>query len=757
MIARHLRRLACTAAPIALTVALVGAGTANAEIGEQCSGANIGGQGSAAQRLAQSVWTPAFNTSAATTACSGTQGSKAKPTIAYTANASGTGMESWGVAKHAASFGPSNAFIATDEPPNAAQKGQIELNESKVVPETLATIPVAEMAVAILVNLPSGCTATSGAKGRLQLDNLTLEKIFRGAVTKWSELSEGGNELKGASCNTATAIKPIVRKDEAGTTHILKNYLGLINFGTVEAESGASETWEELAEGPESTVWPKAAKVTKPAASGETELLKKIAETPGSIGYANLADARAYGAFTPGAGGGGPETARFWTRIQRNGIESPAPKYDDPATNEDVEAPGEADCKDTEFSNGNQPFPPFNAFSTWNHVSTSIFQKKYPLCGLTYDLALTNYADYPGTSLTEATTVSNYLRFVLASTGIAGQKAILKHDYFPLPKGAILEEAERGQKAIEYNAAAEEEPGVVIGANTGSGWGKRIGERLVEERIDSDRIEMGRDSIAASQADGFSHQIVIVGNTPDSTPLSSINVTSWVKEALTQVEEVKAAGLHLCEVGNEMFLKGPREGSYQQKEPAKYAEMYMALAHAVDTAKITGIKLLFNAYGDYQLYEGGPFSQVASGHGWIGDAVAAQPELKSRVDGFTGHPYGKPKENRENDWGPGSTMVQHEQIVGLGFAHSNFWISEFGIEAPGSTEGSSHNIALSEEEENNWAREVYGELTATGWVKGIWWYNSHDDSTAEKWGLFKGRSGVEAEIFRSVASVISSF
>jgi ABC-type phosphate transport system substrate-binding protein len=442
-----------SAATVAALVA-PGVASASGKIGEKCSGSNIAGQGSSLQKLAQKeVWDPDFNTSANAQACNGTQGKKLVPTITYTGNGSGAGLESWGADGGASpNFEATNAWVSTDEPPNIGQKEEIE---SHGAAGTLETIPVLQGAVAVIVNLPAGCTATSKSPspGRLVFNNVTLEKIFRGTITKWSEITDAGDKLAGTGCNAETSITPVVREDGSGTTHIFKKYLGLINKATFETEKSESKTWDEVSEGTENTTWPKAAGVVKPEASGGGALVKKVAETPSSIGYANLADARSNKSFTPPIGGG--KQARFWTEIQNNGIGTTGTiTYAEPAANSDVEAVGNANCVGEEYANGENPFPPPSVTEPWNEVTTKVKEKNYTLCGLTYALAFTEYSKYPGTSLEEATTVENFLRFVVGTSTTkgseGGQALINKHDYLALPAGSVSTTATKGVENIKY-------------------------------------------------------------------------------------------------------------------------------------------------------------------------------------------------------------------------------------------------------------------------------------------------------------------
>jgi ABC-type phosphate transport system substrate-binding protein len=438
----------------ATVAALVAPGAANASLGAKCSGSNVTGQGSSLQKLAQqTVWDLEFNISAAGGACNGTQGTKAKPEVKYTSTGSGTGLTSWGANGGATpNFEATNAFIGTDEPPNEAQKNEIEAHGTA---GTLETIPVLQGAVAIVVNLPEGCTATSKSfsPARLVLNNVTLEGIYRGTITKWSEITDDGDKLNGKTCNAGTLIKPIAREDGSGTTHIFKKYLNLINIVAFETEKAETKNWNEVSEGTENTTWPKAAGVTKPAKSGGGELLKLVAETPSSIGYANLADARGNKSFSPPVGGGAK--ARFWVPIQNNGLGTTGTiTYADPSTNNDAEATASANCGGEEYANGENPFPPPSVTEAWNEVTTKVTEKHYTLCGLTYDLAFTKYSSYTGTTVQEATTVSNFARYVLGTNPVkgaeGGQSAIKNHDYLALPTGPVLNDATKGAEKIAF-------------------------------------------------------------------------------------------------------------------------------------------------------------------------------------------------------------------------------------------------------------------------------------------------------------------
>jgi ABC-type phosphate transport system substrate-binding protein len=435
----------------AASVAMAAPGVASASLGEQCSGSSITAQGASVEKIAQdSVWGPAFNSSNDKLACSGKYGTKAKPTITYTSTGSGAGLKSWGAELKEGEkpeYGVTNAFIGTSEAPDATQISEIESNETTSTPKTLETIPVVQLAIAVIVNLPSGCTATStAAPGRLVLNNSTLEGIFQGTINTWSQIKDDGDALSGESCNTSTPITRVAREDQAGTTHILKRYLNLIDSESFPLEGGGTGSWNAISEGALNTTWPQGSvAVVKPKSKGDAEEAAKVAATPGSIGYGNLAEIRSTSDFS--GSGGGPTTARFWVELQHSSKKGKV-TYSDPSTNGDVAEVGNANCNKTAYTNGSSSFPPPAITAPWNEVTTETTEKEYTLCGFSYVLAFTSYSAYPGTTQVEATTVNNYLRFVVDKKG--GQAAIANHDYLALPKGTVLNEAVAGAAAIGF-------------------------------------------------------------------------------------------------------------------------------------------------------------------------------------------------------------------------------------------------------------------------------------------------------------------
>ena len=269
---------------------LAAVSASGAQAATQCSGEpEIGGQGAAVEKVAMAAWSNGFNTSTAKTACSGKQGSGGKPKVNYNATSSGAGLRSWGAEfkkVEEIKFGPSNAFVGTAEAPNETQQNDIIGQESTPTTGTLETLPVAQFALVVYANLPTGCTASSTAvSGRLVLNNSTLQEIFDGTITTWGGLKDGGDAITGpGSPSTAECqvdpITVVVRGEKAGTTNVLKKYLGLINTAPLTTASG-EKTWQQLSEGSLNTVWPTALNPAKTTVEGDEAEADKVAAHAG--------------------------------------------------------------------------------------------------------------------------------------------------------------------------------------------------------------------------------------------------------------------------------------------------------------------------------------------------------------------------------------------------------------------------------------------------------------------------------------------
>jgi ABC-type phosphate transport system substrate-binding protein len=459
MMSRSARRmlLAC-ALTAAVVAALVAPGAASAFTLVQCEGGPIHGKGSSAQKLLQiNIWNPQFNTSANAKACNGTQGSGGKPAVTYTSTGSGAGLESWGVETKAGGeirFGKENAFVGSEIAPNKKQAEEIT---SHGAGGTLLTIPVAQPAIAIVMHLPKGCEKATGGltPGRIALKDATLEKIFQGTVVTWNKILNKAKLVGNAEC-TAAALKTapiqrVVREDGSGTTDGYMKYLNVI----YKKEVAPGKVWNQLGEVANNTIWPNEGEHPVLRGNGGGGVVKKVAETPGSVGYANLADARANATFVPPAGGS--EKATFWAEVENNKA-----SYSDPSTNGEVATVADSNCAETLYTNGKKKFPPPTTQELWNEVTTAKKQKNYDICYITFDLALTKYSAFTkGTTVEEAPTeaearsVADYFGYELSTGTGGGQPAAAGNDYAALPTNenptlSVLKIAQEGVSKVGF-------------------------------------------------------------------------------------------------------------------------------------------------------------------------------------------------------------------------------------------------------------------------------------------------------------------
>jgi hypothetical protein len=437
------------------------AASAKTKVITQCTGGVIDGQGAAVEVGAQTIWTAQFDATSSNKniyACDGNpgQGNESKTEgVTYISTSSGKGLESWGDGGSLVSdppgndgFGLNNAFIGTEEAPDASpQISDIEAQETSPASPaaTVLSFPVGQEAITVLVHLPKGCTGASASypapSGRLVFNNVTLESIFRGVSTTWASLKDDGDTVTcSVPAEANDEISRVVREDPAGTTHILKRYLDLINSTAVDG----SETWNDLSQGSQNTVWPSGSTLHVPSKSGDSAEIKEVATVESSIGYGGLSDVRTATGFpfTP-KGSGGPGTALFWAPIQDNGVGDTgiskgkySEKYADPATNGDENEKGAANCTDEKYTNGvsNAKFPPSNVDLEWATVTTATKEKAYSLCGITFIEALGDYNAFnsPAT-VGEAQTVHDYLQYVLSDAAEGGQTFLDANDYEELP------------------------------------------------------------------------------------------------------------------------------------------------------------------------------------------------------------------------------------------------------------------------------------------------------------------------------------
>ena len=126
-------------------------------------------------------------------------------------------------------------------------------------------IPTTLGAVVITYNI-------DGLSAPLKLDGDTIAKIYLGKITKWND-GRIAKDNPGVSLPDKP-ILPVYRSEGSGTTYIFTDYL-----------SNVSAAWKAKTGGPGKSVnWP-----VGDGASGNAGVATRITQTPGAIGYVELA------------------------------------------------------------------------------------------------------------------------------------------------------------------------------------------------------------------------------------------------------------------------------------------------------------------------------------------------------------------------------------------------------------------------------------------------------------------------------------
>jgi hypothetical protein len=274
---------------------------------------------------------------------------------------------------------------------------------------------------------------------------------------------------------------------------------------------------------------------------------------------------------------------------------------------------------------------------------------------------------------------------------------------------------------------------VIIGTNDGSGWGQRAASRIRAGHIAWDRVNLQHDGsptpmLQASLRDGF-RALAIVGNLDDHTPLASEEPLAWARRVVRQLRA--NPGVAIAEAGNEMYLKGGRP------EPVQYGRMYLAGVNAMRAAGIR-VPLLFDMRGDYFDLTTRRWSLDARGGGWLGDAVRNVPGLAAAIlaNGISVHPYGGLEENSHDTSGVRAVAADEALAQRVLGGIPRFYITEFGFNL---ADCGAEDGACSPAEQAAKLELAYASFLADPHVAGIWWYQSHADSTGD-WGYMNHNS-----------------
>lgn len=309
-------------------------------------GGTINGGGSTAQAVAQQTWRSNYQ-------------KQNGGTINYEEVGSGTGVENF-ISK-AYVFAGSDAFLTPQ---------QINQAKSACGGDPIE-VPNYVSPIAVAFNLP-------GIKS-LNLDGETIANIFNGSITTW-------NDPKIAQLNPnanlpSTAISPIHRSDDSGTTFNFTDYLS-------QASNGA---WSDAA----NVTWPKSVSGGQ-GLDGTSGVIGGLTDTPGAIGYADdsavkatdlgVASVKVGNDFNPPTAEGAAKVLELSPLEHGRGPDDMAIKVD----------------------------------------RTSTEKGTYPLLLVSYVMACPTYSD-----ATTANTVKGYLTYVVSSDG--QQAAAQSAGSAPLP------------------------------------------------------------------------------------------------------------------------------------------------------------------------------------------------------------------------------------------------------------------------------------------------------------------------------------
>jgi ABC-type phosphate transport system substrate-binding protein len=434
----------------AAVLAISGIGAGGAMAAATCPHASnaIAGKGSSLQKSAQlEVWNPKYNA-----ACS----TKGGQTASYESTGSGPGLEAFRFTGTGA-INHGFQFIGSDDAPNRGQIEHAELVSGGARP---VIVPVSQTAIAVAVNLPTGCKFKKG-KGITWAE---LNQAFGGkTITRWRQFSNIEPNTVGGACDVA--VKRVVRAEGSGTTFQFKNYLQTLHEQksaealpcSVSLPGGGTATeWSQLeevgtSEQPNKT-WPvckneKGEVITTEiiTAAGGGAVAEKVIANTGAIGYLALPDAEA-------------STHKTTVALMQNSLVGTTATYVSPATEE-----SNAACSNARYTLPTEAYEGTGAgiasdLSKVFGAQPNIGGSEYPLCTLTFDIGWTDYgkAGYETEAKAKGTTalawgqdVRDYIANYMLLTG---QTDLVGKWYSALPVGKGVGTNSDVQKAAEIAA-----------------------------------------------------------------------------------------------------------------------------------------------------------------------------------------------------------------------------------------------------------------------------------------------------------------
>ena len=324
-------------------------------------------------------------------------------------------------------FGGS-ACSLTFAPPFTPQATGNKFPNAEDVEAPLMSFPIGGSSVAVIVNFGTACTK---APSTLQLTPKEVSRLFGGDVATWADSEVAANNPSLATDGCTGAVTRVVRQDKSGTTTIFKQYMIRSENERTGATCAPGNKWEAYFG--TNTEWPGKQKVgeegtcstiTTAAKSGNPELIAKLKETQGGIGYADL----------PQAVGNGFVIATV-ENATKTGYQSPITGKSANCTYSSVSLPGSGASGAVGLDTTEPKALNWANDATPNEENVTDRGGKYPICGLTWDLVYTGLSANSGSAIAKLTadqrrTLYSYFTFVLSSTA---QNVLSTIDYAPLP------------------------------------------------------------------------------------------------------------------------------------------------------------------------------------------------------------------------------------------------------------------------------------------------------------------------------------
>ena len=322
-----------------------------------------------------------------------------------------------------------SACNLTFTPPYAPQAAENKFPNAADITAPIMSFPVGGSSVAIIVNFGTACSKKDPTT--LALTAKEVSRLFGGDVATWADRELGENNAALAADGCTGAVTRIVRQDSSGTTNIFKQYLIRAENERTGQLCAVGKLWEAYFS--TNTEWPGKQKpteegtcsaITTALKSGNPELIAKLKETQGGIGYADL----------PQAVGNGFVIATVQSATGNSGYQSPVNGKAANCSYTSVQPPvGSASNavglsgEGANWANNAEP----------NEENVTDRGSKYPICGLTWDLAFTGLSNTSTSAIAPLTadqrrTLYSFFTFVLSSTA---QNLLSTIDYAPLPAG----------------------------------------------------------------------------------------------------------------------------------------------------------------------------------------------------------------------------------------------------------------------------------------------------------------------------------